>query len=1483
MDMSSDRLTKMVATVSPVSPPIVSPPTPTPSSADDAAAIRRVQTNNHLRASQSNPNSRKVSVASAVTNSSVETAFRGSVNSGKPSFWSVPESVRSLVGSSAHISEAPPTAASATAVNGHSRSEAARKKVGVDAETNNLANASPKSPSPTRRKATPLGWKPLQLDGCEMETSEHSQRPLLPKRRKLKKQQKISPESTSSDAEFQPPSEPGITRSKRGDSRECCFQLVVLVRLIYEISLYHRFLLCLGVVTAIGAGCTLPIVNIILGQLVYDITKFYTISTPNDPVRRELVSTIHAAVFHFIYLGAARFVLGYGTSILFQKISLQITAAFRERHLESLLSHPLSIHDALPPGWTNNALTITTEYLQVGFESHLPLLLTTSSMIISAMVVAFVYNWKLASIVFAALVPMAVIYALSSSPIDRVMSTIKHINSRACEIVLEGVSIAATIIAFEAQKKVTSKYTNCLQQSSPFGNKITRLISMQQATFALIVFSTNSLAVYYGMRLYVNHEMSDIGTLVTVFGSMIVVVTSISLFNQPIQSLALAMDYASFLFDFIDIPSPKLDGSERSNVFDFGDIVFKDVSLSYASRPNVKALDNVNITIPQGKTTAIVGPQGSGKSSIVALIQRWYELDARPLHSPFLCNGKIFCGVSSLTDLDVRYWRSQIGLVARDSHFFDGTIQENIEYGLVGSGLEHASAEIKRELVEKACADALALDFISELPNGLQTKFKDCEPTLTIGQKQLIAIARAIIRSPKLLILDDVTSGLGGREETDVLRAMARAAKNQTTLKLAQHLKAAFDADKTIVLAGGSVVQTGSSFVELIQAADGPYAKLFFAQRLDPENQITIERPSTWWRRKSGLVPLMLEGFEFTENREWELNMRRGLDLMSSYADKSSATDTNQPSGLTGFCSLFFKDKGELWPWYYLLGVGAMVIGAASALQSYLFAQQIVNFFLEPQILQERVGFWCLMLLATAGASSLGYLCSTWATTHLSFKLFEALRRECFSDCINQPVPFFDEVSNNSEILTAAITTDSDYLQRLLSSTVGTLMVLIFNALGNIAICLYFGWELTSIAIGTALPLVALSTFLRIRDNIHTKQFNTRGRDEATRFATETLAASRTIISLTIEKIIIRKYHSFLQAHNRRSCHRRMIAYMLLCLGDSLPLFWIAFVLWYGIRLIETHRYQMLEFLVILFSTIQQGMAIIQCLNTSSSIADAMTAAKRMISRKPKSSGGASFEGDSSRPDSEKGKGKFDVELLNVWLKYPKREVSVLTGLNIKINQGEVIAIIGATGSGKTSVLSLLERFYEPTRGMITANGVNIKHQKPEDYRRSVSIISQEPQLMSDTLRNNIVLGMPADTSEEKVYEAGRAAGIHDLASSLPEGYDTLLGCHGTILSTSQKVRVALARAIIRNPKLLLLDEVTCGLTNEEASALKDTIDQLRENRSVVMATSRVDVAQPANMIYVIQEGVVVEVGSHNQLMEKKNVYYYMSVAQALG
>ncbi|KAL1893084.1 hypothetical protein Cpir12675_004275 [Ceratocystis pirilliformis] len=1434
MDMSSDKLTKMAATVSPVSPLIVSPPTPTPSSADDAAAIRRVQTNNHLRASQSNPNSRKVSVASAVTNSSVETAFRGSVNSGKPSFWSVPESVRSLVGSSAHISEAPPTVASATAINGHARSEAARKKVGVDAETHSLANASPKSPSPTRRKATPLEWKPLQLGGCEMETSEHSQRPLLPKRRKLKKQQKISPESTSSDAEFQPPSESGITRSRRG------------------------------------------------GQLVYDITKFYTISTPNDPVRRELVSTIHAAVFHFIYLGAARFVLGYGTN----KISLQITAAFRERHLESLLSHPLSIHDALPPGWTNNALTITTEYLQVGFESHLPLLLTTSSMIISAMVVAFVYNWKLASIIFAALVPMAVIYALSSSPIDRVMSTIKHINSRACEIVLEGVSIATTIIAFEAQKKVTSKYTNCLQQSSPFGDKITRLISMQQATFALIVFSTNSLAVYYGMRLYVNHEMSDIGTLVTVFGSMIIVVTSISLFNQPIQSLALAMDYASFLFDFIDIPSPKLDVSERSNVFDFGDIVFKDVSLSYASRPNVKALNNVNITIPQGKTTAIVGPQGAGKSSIVALIQRWYELDARPLHSPSLCNGKIFCGVSSLTDLDVRYWRSQIGIVARDSHFFDGTIQENIEYGLVGSGLEHASAEIKRELVEKACADALALDFISELPNGLQTKFKDCEPTLTIGQKQLIAIARAIIRSPKLLILDDVTNGLGGREETDVLRAMARAAKNQTTLKLAQHLKAAFDADKTIVLAGGSVVQTGSSFVELIQATDGPYAKLFFAQRLDPENQITIERPSTWWRRKSGLVPLMLEGFEFTENREWELNMRRGLDLMSSYADRSSATDTNQPSGLAGFCSVFFKDKGELWPWYYLLGVGSMVIGAASALQSYLFAQQIDNFFLESQILQERVGFWCLMLLATAGASSLGYLCSTWATTHLSFKLFEALRRECFSDFINQPVPFFDEVSNNSEILTAAITTDSDYLQRLLSSTVGTLMVLIFNTLGNISICLYFGWELTSIAMGTALPLVALSTFLRVRDNIHTKQFNTRGRDEATRFATETLAASRTIISLTIEKIIIRKYHSFLQAHNRRSCHRRMIAYMLLCLGDSLPLFWIAFVLWYGIRLIETHRYQMLEFLVILFSTIQQGMAIIQCLNTSSSIADAMTAAKRMISRKPKSSGSVSFEGDSNgmgRPDSEKGKGKFDVELLNVWLKYPKREVSVLTGLNIKINQGEVIAIIGATGSGKTSVLSLLERFYEPTRGMITANGVNIKHQKPEDYRRSVSIISQEPQLMSDTLRNNIVLGMPADTSEEKVYEAGRAAGIHDLASSLPEGYDTLLGCHGTILSTSQKVRVALARAIIRNPKLLLLDEVMCGLTNEEASALKETIDQVRENRSVVMATSRVDVAQPANMIYVILEGVVVEMGSHNQLMEKKNVYYYMSVAQALG
>ncbi|KAL5606383.1 hypothetical protein BROUX41_002800 [Berkeleyomyces rouxiae] len=1468
-----------IKTTAIVSPPTVSPPTPAPPPSHDLAP-HRVQTYTHLRASQSHLKPRNVSAASAATNSSVETAFRGSVNSGKPSFWSVPESVRSLVGSSAHISEVPSTTTPAllttddTSDNAHP--EAARASY-----SSNILHVRLPISSTIQKKPISSAWQASQLDGCEPGIVENSQEEaLLPKRGKLQKFPKGSHES---DITLRPRSESRNNNPKE-KSLEYGFHLVTLVRLVFEISFYQRFLLCIGVVTAIAAGCTLPTVSVIIGQLVYDITKFYTASNSNELTKEAIIHSVHNSIFHFLYLGAARFVLIYGTSILFQTSSLQITTALQEHYLRSLLSHPLSVHDALPSNWSIHALIVTVEHLQTGLSEHLPLLLSKSAMIISAMVVAFIYNWKLACMIFAAFVPIAAIYALSSGPTDRATVAVKDINSRACGVVLEALSMARTIIAFGAQKQPIAQYSAVLEQSSRKGTKITRLFSVQQATFAFILFGTNALAAYYGVHLYISHDIPDIGTMITVFVSMIIVATSISAFNQPIQSLALATEYAGFLYNFIDIPSVKNDETSSPNDFSFGDITFKDVSLSYFSRPDVKVLDNVSFTILKDKITAIVGPPGAGKSSIAALIERWYELNPLPFQDSSLCCGRIFCGDRPLSNIDLGRWRSQIGFVAQEPYFFDGTVEENIKYGLFGSILEHESPEAKKELVKRACADAMALDFISELPNGLQTRFKDCESTLSIGQKRLIAIARAMIRDPKLLILDEITQSLGGREEIVVLNAVAKASRNRTTLIISQRLSATVNADNIIVLVHGSVVQNGS-YNELIQDKDGAYVTLATSQHLDVDSQTSVPRPSTWWRRRSGLVPLMLEGFEFTENREWEQSMRRGLDLMTIYAAKNPAAGSTRSSGVIGFCCSFLKARKKLIPWYLLLAFGTLIIGVASAFQPYLFAHQIMSFLLKADQ-QEHVEFWCLMFVATSSTASLGYLCSTWATTHLSFKLFEDLRRDYFTNIINQPVPFFDEISNSNKILTTAVTTDSDQLQRLLSSTFGIVMISIFSVLGSLVICLYLGWELTAISTGTAMPLIALLSLLTITDKIQCRRFNTRNLDEAERFATETLAAIRTITSLKIERVILSKHHTFLQAYIGRSFHKRVRTSILVGLSDSLSFFWMAFVLWYAVRFMENRKYQLFDFLVILFSVVQQGIARVQCPNISSNFADATIAAKLMLSREPrndelKNVGLPKTDSDTKCPKIEQG--RVDIEFLNVWLKYPKHEISMLTGLNIKIKHGDYIAIVGGNESGKTSILSLLERLYEPTRGTITVNGISIKYQTPETWRRSVATVTRAPDLITDTIRSNIMLGALPDTGIEKLYEASRAAGIHELALSLPEGYDTVLDFGGAMLSAIQRIRVALARALIRNPKLLLLDEVTDGLNQEDANTLHETIDFLREGRSVVITTQRVDTAQKASMIYVLQEGVVVEIGTHDELMHRKKVYYYMSLAQTLS
>lgn len=243
-------------------------------------------------------------------------------------------------------------------------------------------------------------------------------------------------------------------------------------------------------------------------------------------------------------------------------------------------------------------------------------------------------------------------------------------------------------------------------------------------------------------------------------------------------------------------------------------------------------------------------------------------------------------------------------------------------------------------------------------------------------------------------------------------------------------------------------------------------------------------------------------------------------------------------------------------------------------------------------------------------------------------------------------------------------------------------------------------------------------------------------------------------------------------------------------------------------------------------------------------------------------------------PDTE---GGVKIELRDVHFKYPTRNVSVFKGINITIEKGQFAALVGASGCGKTSIISLLERFYDVQHGQILANDTDIASVNVYDYRRHLSLVAQEATLFQGTLRENVLLGIdPATVTDEDLHAACRDASIHEFIVSLPEGYNTEIGSRGVSLSGGQKQRIAIARALIRQPEVLLLDEATSSLDSESEKLVQKAFERAAAGRTMVVVAHRLATVQNADVIFVLGEGKVLEKGSHVELLKKKGVYWNM-------
>ncbi|KAJ5627305.1 P-loop containing nucleoside triphosphate hydrolase protein [Penicillium herquei] len=1194
------------------------------------------------------------------------------------------------------------------------------------------------------------------------------------------------------------------------------------LRVFTYASSWDILALVVGILAAMGCGVTQPLMFILFGNFVNEFNGVQ-LETGDGSSGLNTQETINRLCLFVFALFITRFALASIQKYVFRMTSIRISAAIRLHYVQHLFDQNMHVLDSLPPGHAVGTITSSSNTLQGGISEKLAIFIEYTTLIIGSFVVAFVWSWELSLVTLAGF-GAVVLVAGSLFPLTvKSQARQMELEKQASSIASECFSSIKMMMAFGAQKQSVDRYNSYIKKTKEQAQSTNLYTSIQFSLIFFGVFCTIALAFWYGTLIFTKNRLDNVGVITVVLLSLATIFFSLDRISSPLQAMGKASIAACEFFSMIDAPIPRRGTLRAPYISASEDIVFDKVTFAYPSRPDLKILDQLDLRIQAGKVTAIVGPSGSGKSTIIGLIERWYTLTKQEhtmedhnSHNGYAASEDIeidgakvklagnqaelqgtitTCG-HSLDDIDVKWWRSRIGLVQQEPFLFNDTIYENIAQGLIGTLWEGESDEQKRNLVIEACRKSFADEFIKRLPLRYDTCVGDGGTRLSGGQRQRIAIARAIVKNPDILILDEATSALDVRGERIVQAALDRVAENRTTIVIAHRLSTIKNADRIVVLKNGRVIELGTH-ESLVSMDQGVYSSLVKAQnlsldesKLEPEDSLEPER----------------------------------LPYPRPQTDERNNRDDH------------------------------------------------------PKLLNE-VSFMGIMWTVFAASAGIAYLITFLCSSHVASFIRAKYQAQYFELLIHQRVAYFDEDGHSHGTLVARARDDPQKLEEMMGTNLAQVCIAIFNIIGGIIMSLVYSWKLALVSLCAVAPTCVASGYIRFRYEVQFENMNDAVFEESSQFASEAIGAFRTVSSLALEKSIYDRFERLCQGHVVSANKKARWVSIILGFSESTNLGCQALIFYYGGHLLAQGGISNMAFFVCLMAIMNAAEGFGKSLSFGPNMAQARIASDRVLDTRD-----SSLQYPCENDEISVQEGGIEIELRGIRLRYPSRNTPVLDGLNMTIAKGQFAALIGASGCGKTSIISMLERFYDPEDGQILFNGKDISEVNVYAHRKRLSLVAQEPTLFQGSVRDNILLGMdPSTVTDDQLHAVCRDALIHDFIVSLPQGYNTDIGSRGIALSGGQKQRIAIARALIRNPLVLLLDEATSSLDSENERLVQAALERAANGRTMIAVAHRLATVQNADIIFVLGNGgKVLEKGSHVELLQNRAVYYQMCLNQAL-